>query len=137
MVAFHARHAHGADNIEAFLRIGIVTHDITEASVVRACFLPGVLEDDLECLQVRMDVGDNGVLHLVTFTASTDNGKSVELIRSIGPASTLLRDKSGQSGIANGLLESLQLVLSSFGNQFYPAIRQIANEACHFEAWSD
>ena len=56
-------HVHLADDLEAFLGIGVVADDVAEAGIVRALLLLDVLQDHLEGLQVGVNVGDNGKLH--------------------------------------------------------------------------
>jgi hypothetical protein len=65
VIAFNARDIHGADDVEAFLGIGVVSDNIAEASHMRAFLGFDVGENDLQSLQVAVYVSDYCVLHLI------------------------------------------------------------------------
>src|SRR2546425_13332249 len=63
MVALHARHSHVPDQVQAFLGIGVVTDDVSEADEVGALLGSGVLQNHLQRLQIGVNVGNNRVSH--------------------------------------------------------------------------
>src|SRR6185312_7799919 len=55
VIAFHAGHAHGADDVEAFLGVGVITHDVAKAGVMGAFLGFGVFQNHLQRLQIGVD----------------------------------------------------------------------------------
>src|SRR5262249_26284592 len=64
VISFDAGHPHAADDVEAFLGVGVVAHDVAEAGVVRALALLGIRQHHLQRLEVGMYIGYDCVLHV-------------------------------------------------------------------------
>jgi hypothetical protein len=63
VVTLDAGHAHAAHDIEAFLGVGVVADDVTEATIVGALLLFCVVQNDVERLEVGVNVCDDRVSH--------------------------------------------------------------------------
>ena len=63
VVAFDGRTIHIANDVYAFVRIGVVTDHVAQADVMRAIVLLGVGCDRFESLEVGVDVAKNGKAH--------------------------------------------------------------------------
>ena len=64
VVSFHTRHPHVPDDIEAFLRIGVVADDVAKAGVMGAVLFFCVVQHHPQRLQIGVDVSYDGVLHV-------------------------------------------------------------------------
>lgn len=63
VIAFDAGHAHGTNDIEAFLGVGSVTDDIAEAGVVGAIHGLGIGQHRVERLKIGVNICYNRVPH--------------------------------------------------------------------------
>jgi len=85
VVALDAGDIHLPDDVEAFLGLGVVAHDVAEADDVGGILGANVLQDDLERIQVAVNVCDNGVFH-----GLTSDFKTPELMFCIRPLYVLI-----------------------------------------------
>ena len=72
-----------AHDIEAFFRIGVIADDVAETCHVRAFLRFNIFEHDVERLEIRVDVGNNCVLHSIPILPN--NFKSAKFIFCICP----------------------------------------------------
>ena len=128
VVTHDARHLHVANNLNALTRIRIVTNHVPQAHVVRAVVLLRILEHHLERFEVGVDVSYQSVLHSVQRKSPCDF-KPSKIILTFTKYDFLVPDVAAQSRVPNRLQELLQLSLLAFGDQLYPAIRQIPDDA--------
>ncbi len=103
VVALDAGDVHLADDLEAFLGIGVVAHDVAEADDVRGVLGANVLQHHLEGIQVAVNVCDDGVFHFLA-----NDFKSPKFIFCIGPIYLLVADKSSKTCIVQRGAKSVQ-----------------------------
>ena len=65
VIALDDGDGHRADDVETFLGIGVVADHVAEARVMGDLLLLAVLQNDAKGLQVGVDVGYDGKLHLL------------------------------------------------------------------------
>ena len=63
MVSLYAGNVHLADDVQAFLGVGVVADHVAQAGVMRALLVFDVLQNHLERLQIGVNVGYDGKLH--------------------------------------------------------------------------
>ena len=63
MVAFHDRTIKFANNIQAFLRVGVVAYDVTHAGMMGAGLFLSIRQHRLKGVKVGMNVSENGESH--------------------------------------------------------------------------
>ena len=134
VVALDDGHVHLADDVQAFLGIGVVADHVAQAGVMGALLLLDVLQNDLERLKVGVYVGYNCKLH-VSFYLTISNPRNSPAASAQDTSSSRIKWSSPDSRIAcrNASSSSLR----AFGDQFHPAVGQIADRAGHVEAGGD
>ena len=133
VVALDAGDVHVADDLEAFLGIGVVADDVAEADVMRGLLLFGVRQNGVERFQIAVNVSDDGEFHL----RLSNNFKSMKFILRVAPRDLSSRIKSRKPRVANGGAKGFQFRARAFGDQFHAAVRQIAHGAGHFKSGGD
>ena len=95
---------HLADDLEAFLGLGVVADDVAKADDMRGVLGANVVQHNLEGVQIAMNVCDNGVFHLLA-----NNFKSPKFIFCFRPIYLLVADKSSKTCIVQRGAESVKL----------------------------
>ena len=121
MVALDARNVHGPDGVQAFLRVGIVTHHIAQAGDVRAFLLLDILQYHLERLQIGVDIGDNRIFHLNSpVPALAHPVRNFKMFRNsflrVHPIRLFLPDKPADIRLPDRLHEPFQFGADALGD---------------------
>ena len=133
VIALDDGDVHLADDIQAFLGVGVIADDIAEAGEMGAFLLLDVLQNDLKRLQVGVNVGYDGKLHVIHLTIS--NPQTHPVASAQDTASFRIKWSRPDSRIA--CRNAVQLVFGAFGDQFHPAVGQIADHTGHVEPAGD
>src|SRR5207249_12066697 len=115
---FDTWHSHAANDVQAFFRVGVVTNHIAQACVMGTALLFRVLEYHVQSFQIRVDIGNDCVLHRMTLNTSTNNGKSSKLVLGLAPGNIFVSDQEAETAVANRLLKSFQFFSAPFADQF-------------------
>jgi hypothetical protein len=132
VVALDAGDVHLADDLEAFLGIGVVAHNVAEADDVRGVLGADVFQHDLESFQIAVNVCDDGVFHFLA-----NDLKSPKFIFSVGPSYLFVADKSSKTCIMDGRAKRFEFGGCAFGDEFHATVGEIADGAGDFKTGDD
>src|SRR5947209_5020161 len=80
VVAFHDRTIEFSDELDAFLRVRVVTDDIAQTNIMGALLFVRIGHDRLERFEIGMNITENGETHRVEL-AREDRHLSMQLTR--------------------------------------------------------
>ena len=121
VVALDARHPRVPNQVETFLRIGVITDHVPEAHVVCADLLFGVFQNHSQRLEIGVNIGDDGVFHFKT--TSSHYFKPAKVTGGFAPARLFVANEAAYFGVLDRPVERFQFFFRSLSQQFHPSIQ--------------